>query len=103
MIGIKFQKRRNFSLLDVGMLIQSLMGDTFHPKYLTNQEYSVLDVYFIQEDKALSKTAKTGPKDIAKVMLNPARSPDHTDGSRLLFCIAPLIPCGTDNCLWPHF
>ncbi|XP_052244809.1 transient receptor potential cation channel subfamily M member-like 2 isoform X3 [Dreissena polymorpha] len=73
-------KRKNFSLLDVGLLIQSLMGDTFHPNYLTNKAYSFLDVDYILDDEAPPKTAKTGLKDIATVMLNPARSPDHTDG-----------------------
>ncbi|XP_052253944.1 transient receptor potential cation channel subfamily M member-like 2 isoform X2 [Dreissena polymorpha] len=72
--------RKNFSLLDVGLLIQSLMGDTFHPNYLTNEAYSLLNVDYILDNEAPAKTAKTGLKDFATVMLNPARSPDHTDG-----------------------
>ncbi|KAL4228805.1 Transient receptor putative cation channel subfamily M member 2 [Mactra antiquata] len=40
-------RRKNFSLLDVGLLIQNLMGDTYRTHYTTKPEYASLDVDFI--------------------------------------------------------
>ncbi|KAH3703778.1 hypothetical protein DPMN_078825 [Dreissena polymorpha] len=73
-------QRKNFSLLDVGMLIQSLMGDTFNPTYMTKPEYANIDVDHLLDDDAPAKTTETGLKDIAMVMLNPARGLDDIDG-----------------------
>ncbi|XP_060580659.1 transient receptor potential cation channel subfamily M member-like 2 isoform X2 [Ruditapes philippinarum] len=75
--------RKNFSLLDVGILIQSLMGDSFRPIYTTKPEYAYLDVDLLL-DGLTTKKAKEGMispiKAMAELAMNPASNQDDVDG-----------------------
>ncbi|XP_060577769.1 transient receptor potential cation channel subfamily M member-like 2 isoform X4 [Ruditapes philippinarum] len=75
--------RKNFSLLDVGILIQSLMGDSFRPIYTTKPEYAYLDVDLLL-DGLTTKKAKEGGisafKAMTELAMNPASNQDDVDG-----------------------
>ncbi|XP_053372803.1 transient receptor potential cation channel subfamily M member-like 2 [Mercenaria mercenaria] len=76
--------RKNFSLLDVGILIQNLMGDSFRPIYTTKQEYALLDVDHLLDGLTMKQAKEggiSGLKAITQVAMNPASNTDELDGS----------------------
>ena len=55
-ISCTFQKRKRFSLEDVGALIQGLMGDFYHPLYLRDSRYKRLNVADILFEKNYARS-----------------------------------------------
>ncbi|XP_052804145.1 transient receptor potential cation channel subfamily M member-like 2 isoform X2 [Mya arenaria] len=68
-------QRHNFSLNDVGILIQELMGDTFLPVYMALQKYALLDVDHILDQKPPKPSKHEWLLTVTKAITDPAAGP----------------------------
>ncbi|WAR05192.1 TRPM2-like protein [Mya arenaria] len=69
------KQRHNFSLNDVGILIQELMGDTFLPVYMALQKYALLDVDHILDQKPPKPSKHEWLLTVTKAITDPAAGP----------------------------
>jgi len=69
-----FQQRKRFSLKDVGILIQELLGDTFQPMYMTQEKYALLDADYIIDGVQPRRVVANSMKLIATQMMDPANN-----------------------------